>query len=185
MQATLLFSLLLLSVPPTPQQSTLISFFLPLLPSPSHLLDLFPAGCQRIAQRVGTWGRRRTGAGCRRRAGTTPLEVGEGTTPQVASGRQDFFFFFHDFVTNWVVNSIEFMCRDELFCGLFTSQIYLCSTSCVVYDDEMSLCVSGMNWFEYTMNVISWNCEVCSWFGRLLDLSSSSMMKRVRMEDRV
>jgi hypothetical protein len=94
MQATLLFSLLLLSVPPTPQQSTLISFFLPLLPSPSHLLDLFPAGCQRIAQRVGTWGRRRTGAGCRRRAGTTPLEVGEGTTPQVASGRQDFFSFF-------------------------------------------------------------------------------------------
>jgi hypothetical protein len=53
--------------------------------------------------------------------------------------------FFHDFVTDRFGNPIEFMYCDKLFCGLFISQIYLCSTSCVLYDDEMSLCVSGMN----------------------------------------
>jgi hypothetical protein len=84
-------------------------------------------------------------AQCRRRAGTTPIEAGAGTTPLVASGRQDFLFLFHDFVMNRVVNPIEFICHNELFCGLFTSQIYLGSASCVLYDDEMSLCVSGMN----------------------------------------
>jgi hypothetical protein len=62
--------------------------------------------------------------------------------------------------SDWSFHSLHAEVGFHLICCLFTSQIYLCSTSCVLYDDEMSLWDSGMNWSEYVMNVISWICEV-------------------------